>query len=257
MTDQQTSQAEQPTRPASLREALNAAANEVNAFVSKEGYNQEHRYSYAGHEDVVGHVRGALLRNGVVIVPTLLRLVSKESFPSRGGDKCVFVWEQAFEILHVHSDDKCTVLVQVTTHPGDKASFIASTSADRTLLMRLMRLATTNEGEVEYDRSTGEVLDQRRGQQQRQGQSQRGQESQQMQGGNAVAKVVARLVADLAQIKPEMLGQFYGHARAQLSKCSAPDAQVRSVREAFDKRCRALGVDPSRFTGQQQQGARA
>jgi hypothetical protein len=224
-----------------LRAALAAAQAEVRGLVYKAGANQEQRYRFVGHEDVIEHVRAAMVKHGVIVVPTGLRFVQELTWQTAKGTRIAWLWEQSFDVAHAHSEESRTATVQVTTMPNDKASFVASTAADRTLLMRLMRLAGTSEENPEDDSHD----DDRRRQQ--------GQQEQRLGAGLKdarpvydAAKVVQGLMADLGRIATdrETLGRFYEYARGELAKCRADEQQKLLVQQEFGRRCAGAGLKP-------------
>lgn len=233
-----------------LRSALAAAQAEVKGLVYKAGANSEQRYRFVGHEDVIGHVREAMVKYGVVVVPTGLRFVQELKWPTAAKERVAWLWEQSFEILHAQSDERACATVQVTTMPNDKASFVASTAADRTLLMRLMRLAGTSEENPEDDSHDEDHHQQSGGQRpaQTQPRAANGGNAQrpQQQPSNGSGKVVEQLLTDLGKATGdrETLANYYEHARAELAQCGANEQQKKIVWDAFGGRCKSAGLEP-------------
>ena len=233
-----------------LRRALADAQALVKGLVYKAGANQEQRYRFVGHEDVIEHVRAVMVACGIVLMPTSLRFVQELAWTTAKGQRIAWLWEQTFTVAHAHSDETQMAVVQVTTMPNDKASFVASTAADRTLLMRLMRLAGTSEENPEDDsHDEGDRRQQSGGRPGLQSQHQRtgGSSGQQRaQNTNEAGRVVQQLVSDLqkAPADRETLARFYEYARAELAQCGANEQQKTAVQEAFGKRCAAGGLKP-------------
>jgi hypothetical protein len=235
------------TQKTSLRIALADAQARVKGLVYKAGANQAQRYSYVGHEDVIEHVRTVMIACGIIIVPTLLRFVQELSYRTKSGDNTAWLWEQTFQISHAYSDDTQTATVQVTTTTNDKASFIASTAADRTLLMRLMRLAGTSVENPEDDsHDEGHRQQSGGGPVKAQPRAAGNGGQPRAQNTNAAGRVVQQLVEDLnkAPADRETLANFYEYARGELAQCGATEQQKIVVQEAFGKRCASAGLKP-------------
>lgn len=224
-----------------LRAALAAAQAEVAGTIYKAGANQAQRYNYVGHEHVIEHVRAVMVKHGIIIVPARLTFVGElPKWQTRNGEQTGWLWEQAFEILHTDSDEVRTAVVQATTNTNDKAAFVASTAADRTLLMRLMRLAGTNEENPEHDSHEPErerPLDR--------GQSAPSTQTQSRGRGEAAdpVAVLAQLRTDLARCSDfGVLVDFVVYAYGQLRGLN--EQQKTSFWDAFGERCKALKFDP-------------
>lgn len=239
-----------------LRAAINAAAMALNGLVDKAGVNTQYDYAYVGHSHVIDHVRETLLAHGVVVLPTDLRFV--RVLESRGSG--LFLWKQRFSVEHVHSTERRTAALHVTTLAGEQSSAKASTAADRTFLMRLCRLAgrsdqtdsprqqrgrapamgptasernqgakpatrsTRGESRVEYDRETGEVR----------------------KPADKRERAVASLLDELAGLDkaPEArLVTFVSEARAKLDQVVADGSQCGRVWSAFEQRCKEARLD--------------
>lgn len=231
-----------------LRRALADAQSRCKGLVFKAGANQEQRYRFVGHEDVVEHVRTVMVACGIILIPASLRFVQELLWKTAKGERVAWLWEQTITVAHAHSDETMTAVVQVTTMPNDKASFVASTAADRTLLMRLMRLAGTSEENPEDDSHDENDRRQNGGgpakAQPRTTGNAGGQ--QRAQNTNEAGRVVQGLVNDLSRASAdrETLASFYEFARAELSQCSATDQQKKMVWDAFGERCKAANLNP-------------
>lgn len=223
------------TQHKNLREALSAAMAQFGGTVFKEGANKAQGYRYVGHEHVVEHVRKALVANGVVIVPTNLRFISEmPKWTTRSGEQTAWLWEQTFEICHAGSDECRTVTVQATTNANDKAAFVASTAADRTLLMRLMRLAGTSEENPEHDSHD----DERGG----------GPAKAATKSEPGVAKAVMETLHRELAAQPDFdaLALFHNHALTQMDKARVDEGPRQAFWAAWGKRCEALRLNPGK-----------
>lgn len=239
MTDQQ---------PQTIRAAITAAAASVQGFVFKDGENSAQKYRYVGHEHVIDHVRHVLLGLGIVILPTVLRFVQEIVYTTKAGGGTALLWEQTFEVSLVGSDERLTLSVQVTTAANDKASFIASTAADRTLLMRLMRLAGTSQENPEYDERDQGGRQQGGGQQRQQANNnqQRAQGGGQRANVNEATQAVQTLHRELAQQNDfGALVAFFHHGAQTLRGHGIQGEPSTRFWDAWGERCRALRLDPN------------
>lgn len=218
--------------PRKLRGALAAARAKVKARVFKAGTNREQGYQYVSHEAVVEHVREALVEQRVLVLPKSLTHKGELRWAGKSGDRVCWLWEQTFVLTHADSDEAFELAVQVTTIANDKAAFVASTAADRTLLMRIMGLA----GSLEEDPEHGEEPEQRSAPARTQGAG----------PSPESARVVRDLIAELGKTAGdrESLAHFYETARTELALCRASEQQKTTVQQAFGERCAAAGLKP-------------
>jgi hypothetical protein len=131
--------------------------------------------------------------------------------------------------------------------PNDKASFVASTAADRTLLMRLMRLAGTSDENPEHDsHDEGHRQQSGGGPVKAQPRAAGNGGQPRAQNTNEAGRVVQQLVEDLnkAPADRETLANFYEYARSELAQAGATEQQKLVVQEAFGKRCASAGLKP-------------
>ena len=132
--------------------AVAAAAREVSGMVAKAGRNSHQSYNYCGHEHVIQHVRDVMLQHGLVIgAPVTTAGPHPHLVPVRGDTKPVWGWSFAIPVYHDVSGHCETFNVSATTQANDKAAFVASTAADRTLRLRLMGLAGGAAEDPEHD----------------------------------------------------------------------------------------------------------
>ena len=231
-----------------LRSALVAAQATVNGMVFKAGANTAQNYRYVGHKEVIEHVREAMRSHGIVVVPTRLRFVQDLTYRTSRGEQHAWLWEQDFVVVHVASNEREAVTVQATTACNDKAAFVASTAADRTLLMRLMRLAGTSEENPEHDSHDEQQPNGQRqgGGQQRPAQGKPAQQQQRQPSADS-GRVIQGLLEDLAKLRKSdrsTLASFYAYAREQLEVCAASEQQRTTVQKAFGQVCESNGLKP-------------
>lgn len=133
-----------------LTAALVSARMAVADTVYKAGRNTHQKYPYVGHEDVVRHARKALLEAGLTLEETSVEYVGVLTSVTSRGEAPVWRWRGSFVLSHTSGEWR-SYTYESTTQPGDKAAFVASTSLDRTALMRVMQLAGTVEEDVDHD----------------------------------------------------------------------------------------------------------
>lgn len=228
---------------ASLREALNAAARDVNGLVEKAGRNSEFKYAYVGHEHVLDHTREVLLRHGVAVIPTHLRFV--QSIPFK-GDRVLFLWEQTFEVSHTDSSDSLTPSLNITTLASESAAAKASTAADRVMLMRLCRLAgTSDQGESDRELEGRRQAERDRARAARASRAGADEHGEMKPDTREQEKATAEALAALGRVKlaSENLLYFYRTALANLDRVRATREQRDRVWKAFDQHCAKGGID--------------
>lgn len=109
----------------------------LSGTVHKGGKNTHQNYAFAGHEQVIKVCRGAMLANGLIV-----------GAPERaeGPKETPKGWHWRFWIPVDHVDGHRQVaVVDATVQPNDKAAFVASTAADRTLRLRVCGLASSRD----------------------------------------------------------------------------------------------------------------
>ena len=95
-----------------LIQALNKAAKSV-GYVQKKGHNDFHKYAYATEADVITEVRGALLDNGIVLLPSVKEM--------RGPDERGMVsLLMEYTIMHESGEMITFVMAGCGQDKGDK-----------------------------------------------------------------------------------------------------------------------------------------
>ena len=130
---------------------LAQACKDVAGLVAKGGKNTAQNYAFVGHAHVLEHCRFSLLANGIVIgAPRLSVLQPPYEYPAKGGNRALLVFSFTIPVFfksgHVEEFDICA-----TVQPNDKAAFVASTAADRTLRLRLCGLGGGDAEDPEHD----------------------------------------------------------------------------------------------------------
>lgn len=110
-------------------------------FVSKGGFNQHSRYSFVGHPDVMAHDgRRVLAEHGLVLLQTLVRYAGE----APGTKATTHLWDGEYLLAH-ESGESLTLRLQATTQANDKTAFVASTALDRTIHLRVLNLAGSDD----------------------------------------------------------------------------------------------------------------
>jgi hypothetical protein len=239
-----------------LHAALHAAVCALLGYVAKDGFNQDQRYRFAGHEAVNATTREALLAHHLTLVPRALRHLAELRFAGGRGEQVIWVWEQDFELVHTPSGELLTISQQVTTRAGEKAAAIASTAADRIVLLRLLRLSTvTEEEEPQREERPAPARAQHRETRPGASQARKAAPAAQVPQGDPQAtprgeRVVTQLADELTRLvrDRDTLAKFWERARERLAQAQASRGQVQRAKEAFGAKCRALGFDPNDVT---------
>lgn len=133
--------------------AVNEAASAVQGVVGKGGKNSHQGYRFVGHEHVVRHAREAMNDAGLVVGAP-----AASASPELHSNGKFSIWVWRFRIPVYHSGGHVeTFEVVATTQGNDKAAFVASTAADRTLRLRLLGLAGGEAEDPEHDSHGGGV----------------------------------------------------------------------------------------------------
>lgn len=136
--------------PSQLSQALIAARKDVHGTVFKAGRNDAQKFTYVGHEHVIEHVRAALLKHGLDYLQTSCVRVGESKHQASRGEMTMLHWEARARITHAESGETLEIgPIEGTTQTGDKVAYVASTSLDRTILLRLFNLAGSREENVE------------------------------------------------------------------------------------------------------------
>lgn len=125
-------------------EALMKAAHSVN-YVQKKGFNDFQKYNYVTEPDVINAVRPALLKEGLMILPSVVEVNHDEH-----GNTHVLV---DYTVLHETGDSlsfRCAGSGNDRNSKGvgDKGIYKALTGANKYALLRLLQLATGDDAEV-------------------------------------------------------------------------------------------------------------
>jgi hypothetical protein len=134
---------------AKITAALHAVMQDV-PYVRKTGVNQFHKYRYAGESDLLEKLRPALLRHGLLLIPS-----AQEASPAdqhgnvtvrveytlahKDGD----VWSEKIGAVGCGNDRSKDGKV------GDKGIYKALTGANKYLLFKLFQIETGDDPECE------------------------------------------------------------------------------------------------------------
>lgn len=139
-------QTEQPSPEAIIMRALNAVMQEVD-YVQKKGENDFHGYRYATEADVLARLRPAMVKHGLVLIPSVNQVSSIDAY----GNTAVTI---QYTLAHVSG--------AVWPHPiigagcgndknkngvGDKGLYKALTGANKYVLFKLFQIETGNDPE--------------------------------------------------------------------------------------------------------------
>jgi hypothetical protein len=140
----------EPPPRKNLAAALIKARKAARATVYKAGHNQDQRYSYVGHEQVVIASRDALLDNGLSLEQRSVEYIGELVYQTKNGPKPVWRWVGQFALVHESGEER-GYRYEATTQANDKAAFVASTALDRVAHMRVLELAGTADEDPEHD----------------------------------------------------------------------------------------------------------
>ena len=141
-------------------EPLLTALNEVMkaaAHVTKNGYNDFHRYKYATEEDVLAVVRPAMVEHGLMLLPSLhgephtdqygnTHLCVAYTLVHKSGAK----WPEPIIVPGCGNDANKDM-----SKFGDKGTYKALTGANKYLLFKLFQIATGDDPERVNDQERG------------------------------------------------------------------------------------------------------
>lgn len=134
-----------------LIQALLAVMQEV-GYVQKDGKNTFHNYKYASEAGILAAVRGAMVKNGLVLIgPTI---DGEERRDEHGNVFVTVTWQLAHSSGEVWPTPLSVVGAgndksNKTGTVGDKGVYKAYTGAEKYLLMKLLMLATGDDPETE------------------------------------------------------------------------------------------------------------
>lgn len=137
-----------------LRAALCRAQLKCKGVLGQTHRNKEQNYTYTGFAEVLDAVREAMASEGISVDQVTCDIEEELHYQTSYGARTVWKWRCICLVTHV--DGGCLVrILRPITSVGDKASFIARTAADRTLLMTIMRIAgAKEEAPAQEDRDT-------------------------------------------------------------------------------------------------------
>lgn len=138
------------TESGSSRGALAKALAQVRLaapwYVTKGGFNAHQKYPFVGHPDVMAHPgRTLLAEHGLALMQVGLKYNSE--IP--GGKNTVLLWDGVYKLKHVSGEEEI-IECQATTMAGDKSAFVASTALDRTVWLRVLALAGSEDEDPDY-----------------------------------------------------------------------------------------------------------
>jgi hypothetical protein len=140
-----------------LLKALNAVMKECK-YVQKDKENAFHRYKYAGEESLLEVLRPALVKHGIVLLPSL---DSVSAIDEHGNTHIVV----AYTLAHVSGEVWPTPIKvpgcgndrNKQGGVGDKGTYKALTGANKYLLFKLFQIATGDDPENETALDRGEI----------------------------------------------------------------------------------------------------
>jgi hypothetical protein len=145
------------TKGSALLTAVNAVMQDV-GYVQKDKRNEFHKYRYAGEESLLVVLRPALVKHGLVLIPSLegephiddngnTHLVVSYTLTHVSGE----VWPEKIRVPGSGNDRAKNGNV------GDKGTYKALTGANKYLLFKLFQMATGDDPEVESAHDNDEV----------------------------------------------------------------------------------------------------
>ena len=124
--------------------AIHAVMQEVD-YVQKTGENDFHGYRYASEADVLDRLRPAMLRNGLILIPSIAQVSNIDAY----GNTTISVH---YTLAHVSGAVWPTPIVAAgcggdkNKHGvGDKGLYKAITGANKYLLFKLFQIETGND----------------------------------------------------------------------------------------------------------------
>jgi hypothetical protein len=128
-----------------ILQALHKAASDV-SYVQKKGYNDFQKYSYATEADVLEVVRPALLKHGLMMIPTIESVMHDEH-----GNTHITV---RYDVYHESGETLSFVMAgsgndRNSKGVGDKGIYKALTGCNKYAYLKALGLATGDDPEVE------------------------------------------------------------------------------------------------------------
>ena len=128
-----------------ILEALHKAASDV-SYVQKKGYNDFQKYSYATEADVLEVVRPALLKHGLMMIPTIESVMHDEH-----GNTHITV---RYDVYHESGETLSFVMAgsgndRNSKGVGDKGIYKALTGCNKYAYLKALGLSTGDDPEIE------------------------------------------------------------------------------------------------------------
>ena len=131
------------TAEAVILRAMNAVMSEVD-YVQKKGENDFHGYKYATEADVLGRLRPAMVKHGLVLIPSIQQVSSVDE----NGNTNVSIH---YTLAHVSGAVWPTPVIAAgcgndknKNGVGDKGLYKAITGANKYMLFKLFQIETGN-----------------------------------------------------------------------------------------------------------------
>jgi len=135
-------------RPTSLITKLVAVMGAVDR-VAKRGKNEVHGYKYATEADIADEVRRALVAEGVLIIPSVLK-TDWRMVKGKTAEIPVCVMEIEFTVTDGKEERKF-IIVGSGMDSGDKGPYKAMTGAEKYALLKLFLIPTGDDPERDDD----------------------------------------------------------------------------------------------------------
>lgn len=135
---------------AKILQALHAVMEDV-SYVQKTGKNTFHGYSYAGEADLLDKLRPAMLKHGLLLIPSATEITPVDQYGNttvrmeytlahKDGD----VWPDKIGAIGTGNDKNKNGV-------GDKGTYKAITGANKYLLFKLFQIETGDDPEEASD----------------------------------------------------------------------------------------------------------
>ncbi len=119
--------------------------------VAKAGENKFQHYKYATEADVVMAIRGELIKQGLVILPSASMIEIKDAAPTSSGTaQYLTIVDMHYTIFDSESGDclQCQFIGQ-GMDTGDKGIYKAMTGANKYFLLKTFQIPTTDDPEAD------------------------------------------------------------------------------------------------------------
>ena len=135
-----------------LMEKLVKIMKEVK-YVQKRGYNKFHNYSYATEADVVEKVREEMIKNNVLLIPSIEECSTRE-IETRNGKSQIATVKINFSFIDVDTGESNFItMIGEGMDTGDKAVYKAITGAQKYVLMKTFMIPTGDDPENEEEQT--------------------------------------------------------------------------------------------------------